>query len=122
MRKLVLTVLIGTLASAAGASTWISVAQEEQGSVLLDADSVQRSGSIVKVWVELKKSDPQANGIGYEVDHWSVDCSQMTLASLATVQFRPDGTRIGSDSAYYPERVAIPPKSIGFDVYRLVCR
>lgn len=122
MCKTVLILVLGSIGSAVCASTWVPVAQESEGAVLLDADTVQRSGATVTVWVELKRSQSEPTGIGYEIDHWSIDCAQMTLASLATVQFTHNGRRTGSNSDYYPQRVPIIPKSIGFDVYRLVCR
>lgn len=115
---------IGLLTSASGVPNWVPVTSLAHGTVLLNADSVEREGSIVRAWVQFKQAAGAENGISYELDHWAIDCKDMTVASLATMQYDTKGkvTAGNALSAYYPERTPITPHSVGFEVYRLVCR
>jgi hypothetical protein len=121
IRAALLSLLI---ASGAGASNWIPVTRLPHGTVALDADSVEREGTTVNAWVEFRQATAGQIGVAFERDHWSVDCKDMTVATLATVQYDVTGkvTAGNALSAYYPERTSITPHSVGFQVYRLLCR
>lgn len=127
-RKLALRVIAGLaisfLPGGALASNWVPVGNHGHGTILLDSDSVEQHGTNVTAWIELKQAHSDDNVVAYEVDHWSIDCKNMTVASLSTVQYDRNGNRTAGDgvSAYYPERTAIAPYTVGFEVYRLVCR
>ena len=124
MHRRTLALLCGLLASSASASTWVRVAQAPTGAVLLDTDSVLHNGPVRTFRVEFMKSGAPNSPIAYEIDHWSIDCAKMTIASLAIMQFDPSGKAVPGNNqpAYYPEWVPIAPKSIGFELYHLVCR
>jgi hypothetical protein len=122
--QILAALLFGALASGAGAANWVPVTSLAQGTVLLNADSVEHEGANVRAWVEFKQAGATENGVAYELDHWMIDCKEMTVASLATMQYDTKGkvTAGTALSAYYPERTPIKPHSVGFEVYRLVCR
>jgi hypothetical protein len=111
-------------AAGASAANWVPVTSHSRGTILVDTDSVQRTGNRVLVMIELKLSAADARGVLYEVDQWDFDCDGMTVATLRTQQFGSGGRSLGPESppSYYPERTAIPPESTGFEVYRVVCR
>lgn len=124
MRAAIPVLTCALLASGANASNWVPIAAQKQGTVLLDTDSVEHRGANVSAWIELKQANADSAPVAYELDHWSIDCNDMTVATLATMQFDRAGKRTAGDalSAYYPERTAITPNSLGFEVYRKVCR
>jgi len=124
MRIFLGPLLSGLLTSGAVAANWVPVTSLAHGTVLLNADSVERDGTSVRAWVEFKQAAGAQNGIAYELDHWTIDCKEMTVASLATMQYDTNGKMTAGNalSAYYPERSPITPHSVGFEVYRLVCK
>jgi hypothetical protein len=130
-RTILLAVLLLPVVSSA--TTWVDVAGSDEVTVFVDRDSLRRSGSIVKSWLQWKWGAPQevpgmspAKTFKLEKQLQISDCSEGTLAIAQGIRYADDAGLNIVDSYVVPknqwEFSEAAPETNGESIIRFVCK
>jgi hypothetical protein len=123
MRHVAIFAFVVSLSIPASASNWAKVSSNKTGAIFLDAESVERGGNTVKVWLKLTVDKIGKDGVAYEKVRWSFDCENRTIAVLADIVYHADGSVVRSSTVpdFLARSEAIVPDSTGDDIAPVVC-
>jgi hypothetical protein len=133
--KLVITVAlcVATLHLPARAANWVDVAGNDEVTVLVDTESVRKSGTRVKTWLKWKWQKPQDVPSAYPVKTYQSekqlqvsDCKNGTLAIAQGIRYAgPDDGDV-VDSYTIEERAwkfsEAAPETIGETLIKFACK
>jgi hypothetical protein len=123
MRLVGLFAFVVSLSIPASASNWAKVSSNKTGAIFLDAESVERAGNTVKVWLKLTVDKIGKDGVAYEKVRWSFDCENRTIAVLADIVYSAQGEVVQSRNVpdFLARSEAIVPDSTGDSIAPVVC-
>jgi hypothetical protein len=126
LAELLIVVALSMVATTARAEDWISIAANNDSFYFFDLDSVKpdksRSGENVKLWSMTKARDAE-KALGVVIKTKTLrryDCSNETLAQLATVSYSRNDKVVSSDFNEYAP-TAVVPGSVGEFLLRNAC-
>lgn len=124
--KKVLLMAAAIVAAAPAFAEWVPVVETEDGrsAYYMDMSTVQRSGSLRRVWVVMNLETPEPSGIKSYKALEEYDCSERKSRPL---QVQGYAGPMGSGSAIGPFSGAMNwlyhgPESIGLAMTQAVCR
>jgi len=121
-------VLVLTLVPLSAHAQWVRVDSADPATFYVDPNSIQQSGSLVKVWELIDYHEPQ---LFADQVFWSTrvlrefDCERRELRTLAFTIFAQPmarGEMVHSHRAEQPAWELVEPYSVGESSYKLACR
>lgn len=130
MIKKVLFALALGWAPIAWPATWVLLGSNSQGSLAIDAASIERRGELVQYWLRHTLPAPAldaATGKLYQrlEVHRSMNCRAQTSAIEQERVYAPDGRLISTQAEPDPSQLVyqpIKPQTMGAAEMRYVCR
>jgi hypothetical protein len=106
------------------AANWVYVVTSAKNTdYYYDADTLQRSGDQVTVWLRLDHSRDKTKKQRESKDWYRYNCVKRTFTLLYTVNYYPDGKSVSFSYDTYEQRVnPVVPGSLAEDLLEVICK
>lgn len=121
--KLIAAAALVLAATPAFAANWVYMTTDVNGTdYYYDADTIQRSGNQVTVWLKWDHSSDKTVKERRKTSRHRFDCAERTGTLLDVIIYYPDGTsKSATWEAYEQEAELIAPDTLGEDRLLTVC-
>lgn len=124
MRKLILIVAVAALLpTAAHATRWVLIAQNDTAARYIDADAIVRDDAVSTIWLKIDYAVQGKDGETRAIEKWMHDCANARAKLIALTLYKPNGKAIGSAELprYRLDWATIVPSSVGEQIHQRVC-
>lgn len=103
---------------------WTYVASVEGDAIFIDATTIEKNGSLIRIWEKIEFDKKNTLGLGSGRQHIEYDCKNQKLRTLSFQTY--SGNNLSGNVRHSENQSSvwrhIPPQTINFSKLQLICK